>query len=207
MSTSSCAWLWGGCSDPRGTRRFRSSARTARFRYESAASSTLLSWSGWVVRWSGSWIRACGFSHSGIGRSGSAGSIGASAAVDRDRCRRRARPASPRWRDAGDLTGGSGAGGVGPQDGHRTGGHRPRRVPSPGIHPRRRHGRERAGRSSGPEPPTGSTSRPFTIRVARWPGDVPTMCGRCSSHAWSEPSQRGAWRSFSASWRCTRTKE
>ncbi len=30
---------------------------------------------------------------------------------------------------------------------------------------------------------TGSTSRPFMIRVAQWPGDVPTTCGRCSSPA------------------------
>ena len=70
---------------------------------------------------------------------------------------------------------------------HRTGGRRARRVPSAGIHPRRRHGRERHGRSSRLESLAGSTSRPFMNRVARWPGDVPTTCEHCSSPAWSEP--------------------
>ena len=78
--------------------------------------STRLSWSGWVVRWSGSWIPACGSSPSGSGRSGSAGSTEPPRCFDSDRCRRHARPALPRWRDAGDLAGGSGAGGVGPEE-------------------------------------------------------------------------------------------
>ena len=44
--------------------------------------------------------------------------------------------------------------------------------------------------TSRPESPTGSTSRPFMICVARWPGDVPTTCAHCSSPAWSEPAPK-----------------
>jgi hypothetical protein len=77
VPTLSCAWLWGGCSSPRGTRRFRSSARTASVRCGSAVCSTRLCWSGSVICWSGSWIPECGSCPSGIGRSGSAGSTGA----------------------------------------------------------------------------------------------------------------------------------
>ena len=52
--------------------------RTASVRCESTAPFTRLSWSGWVVRWPGSWTPACGSSPSGIGKSRSAGSTGAS---------------------------------------------------------------------------------------------------------------------------------
>ncbi len=47
----SCAWLWGGCSDPRGTRRLRSSAGRRGSGAKVPPRSTRLSWSGWVVRW------------------------------------------------------------------------------------------------------------------------------------------------------------
>ena len=48
VPTLSCAWLWGGCSGPRGTRRLGSSTRTASFRCESTACfyAPLLVWMG-----------------------------------------------------------------------------------------------------------------------------------------------------------------
>ena len=101
-------------------RRLGSSPRTASHRCERTARSTRLSWYGSVIRCSGSWIPACGSSPSANGRSGSAASPERPRCFDSDRCRRHARPALARWRDAGDLAGGSGAGGVGPEDGHRT---------------------------------------------------------------------------------------
>ena len=51
-------------------RRLGSSTRTASVRCESAACSTRPFWSGWVVRWSGSWILAAGPSPAGLGGTG-----------------------------------------------------------------------------------------------------------------------------------------
>ncbi len=132
----SCAWLWGGCSGPGGTRRLGSSTRTASFRCESHRLfyAPLLVWLGGpLVRLLDTGVRVLPQREWEERERQLYRSLHGT--VDSDRRRRDARPASPRGKDAGDAAGGSGARGVGPEEGHRTGGRRPRRVPSPGDLP------------------------------------------------------------------------